>query len=93
MRRQAEPNILASNSVANILEVEKLDVRYAMPLADSTKLYDIMERVDPSTGAAVRPYTMTNKKGESVTATLVIVPSSGTARVSPPRSRTGTWRF
>ena len=64
------------NSVANMLEMWKLSVRYVMPLSGSTKMHDMMEEVDSGTGAAVRPYTMTNRNGESATATRVIVPKT-----------------
>lgn len=61
------------NAVAVIREVEVQGVHYIMPLIGNQKLYEIMKEVDRGTGPAVRPYTMTNKKCESVTGTLVIV--------------------
>ena len=60
------------NSVCNIREMKKLSVPYIMPLSGNKKLYRMMEEYDAGTGGAIREYEMTNKKGEKVTATLVI---------------------
>lgn len=60
------------NSVDNMLEMERQNVEYIMPLKGNKKLYKIMEEVDAGTGAAVRDYTMINKEGKSATFTLVV---------------------
>ena len=61
-------------SVDNILEMERLDVKYVMPLPGNDKLYSMMQEYHDKRGEAVREYTMTNKYGRSATTTLVIVP-------------------
>ena len=52
--------------------MKKLDVRYVMSLSGSTKLYNMMERVDSGTGTVMCLYTITNEKSKSAIITLVI---------------------
>lgn len=57
---------------ADVISTIESYTKYIIPVPGNQKLYDMMQEYHDGTGEAIRPYTIKNKDGKSITGTLVI---------------------